>query len=622
MLGSMRSSKNSLGGWFIIVILVLAMAGFGLGEVLSGGRISTVAEVGDEEVTVDDFARAFQTRVRGVSEQIGTPINTQQARSFGLDQVVLGELIRAAAIDGEAAEAGISMPDEVVQRLLLEEPAFQDAGGNFDADFYRLALENTGLNAAEYEERLRAEGARSLIAGAIAGDMPFPRHAAVAILAYAAERRGAEFVRLSPAAFLDEVGTPTTADLEAHLSDNADRFQVPETRTVSYAVLTLEGMAEGLAPDEETLRDIYDAQIDRFRRPERRIVSRVAFPDDASAEAAAAALAAGELTLEAIAEERGLSATDFQMGAVTRGALGGAAGDAVFDAAELGVVGPVRSDLGPTVFVVNAILAAQELSFEVAREQIAQEEAEAAAADLMFDELLRAEELVAGGATVEDIAAETAFTAGSATVSVDGGSSAISSLPEFVSTALAADPGVETDPVEAETGEIFVLRVDDITPPRVPPLAEIRDAVEEDWRRSEAARLAREAADEAMQSDEADLETLATVFESPVETLPALSRDQQPDGLPSGLVPALFDLEEGQFGVVSGEGGAVLFRLTEIQPFDPGSETGAEVISFLQADAGLDLQNDMLAYFTSARSDERGLRVNQGVINQILAQIP
>ena len=72
--------------------------------------------------------------------------------------------------------------------------------------------------------------------------------------------------------------------------------------------------------------------------PERRLVERLVYPDQAAADAARAELDAGT-TFEALVAERGLTLDAIDLGDVTREDLG-AAGDAVFAAAEGGVVGP------------------------------------------------------------------------------------------------------------------------------------------------------------------------------------------------------------------------------------------------------------------------------------------
>ncbi|MEL6583573.1 MAG: peptidylprolyl isomerase, partial [Pseudomonadota bacterium] len=349
MLGAFR--KNKFFAWAMMGILVAAMAGFGLGGVLSGGLVTTVASVGDQDIEVDEFVSAFRDRQSVITQQLGRPISTIEARSVGLDQVVLQELIRGATLEGEALEQGIGVSDRIVQAELLRQPGFQDLSGGFDREMYEFALQNAGLTASQYDAQLRSQAQQQLLATAIAEGASVGTAAANAILAFTGERRGVSTLTLPAIAFLDEVGEPSTADLQAHLSDFEAQFERPETREVSYAVLDPEQVAATMPISDDEVIAAYEADVDRFITPERRIVDRISFPDEAAAEAGRAALEDGSLTTVQIAQERGLQPQDLSLGLVTATDLTRAEREVVFGDTGVGIVGPVATDLGPAVFV-------------------------------------------------------------------------------------------------------------------------------------------------------------------------------------------------------------------------------------------------------------------------------
>ena len=61
-----------------------------------------------------------------------------------------------------------------------------------------------------------------------------------------------------------------------------------------------------------------------------------------------------------------LTLDDIDLGDVSKSDLG-AAGEAVFALASPGIVGPFMSDLGPALFRMNAVLAAQNTTFDAAK---------------------------------------------------------------------------------------------------------------------------------------------------------------------------------------------------------------------------------------------------------------
>src|SRR5690606_13946061 len=110
-------------------------------------------------------------------------------------------------------------------------------------------------------------------------------------------------------------------------------------------------------------------RAETYQQPERRLVERLVFGSADEAAAAWERLESGEVEFDALVEERGLTLDDIDIGDVTEKQLG-PAGPAVFALTEPGLVGPVDTDLGPAILRMNGILAAENVSFEEAREEI------------------------------------------------------------------------------------------------------------------------------------------------------------------------------------------------------------------------------------------------------------
>src|SRR5690606_29981298 len=126
-------------------------------------------------------------------------------------------------------------------------------------------------------------------------------------------------------------------------------------------------------------------RITEFVIPERRIVERLVYPDQAAAEAAKARLDAGT-TFEDLVAERGLTLEAIDMGDVSQEELG-EQGEAIFATDEGQVAGPLSSSLGPALYRVVSILEAEETSFEDARETLAIEIQTDAARRLIGDKV-------------------------------------------------------------------------------------------------------------------------------------------------------------------------------------------------------------------------------------------
>jgi peptidyl-prolyl cis-trans isomerase D len=622
MLGSFRKGRANVLIWALMAALVVGLAGFGIG-VGGGITVRNVAEVGDRPVTTEDYVRALQQELRAYSQQLGRDLPMAEARDYGIDRLVLARLVNDAALDEEAARLGLSAGDEAVRAQVTATPAFQGADGNFSRDAYTYALERIGMRPSEFEELLRAEAARELVAQGVQAPARMPDTAARTVLDFLGEKRGFEWLRLDPALLPAPVAAPTDAELQAEYGAHPDRYTRPETRRITYASVTPDALASTVTVPEDELRAAYEAESAKYRTPERRVADRIGFATAEEAAAAKARLDAGEIDFDALAVERGLTPEDIDQGFVVADELTDAARDAVFGAEGPGIVGPVDTALGPSLFRINAILAATTTPFEEARAELARDRARAEAERLIHEDTAHIEDLLAGGATVEEIAAETVLEPG--TLALDAGTTGgLADDPAFRAAAEAAEVGVETDLIALEGGGLATLRVDAVEPPALLPLAEVRDRVAADWT---AARTA-EALTELAEGYVADLDaglTLAALGERidrPVATVAPLTRADTAEGAPPALVAEVFAVEPGAALVLPDAGTVILARLGAIEPFDPAAPENAAAMTALTEQLDRQVADDLLTLFTAAVRDEAGVSVNQTLVESTLARFP
>jgi peptidyl-prolyl cis-trans isomerase D len=259
---------------------------------------------------------------------------------------------------------------------------------------------------AEFEERIRVETAANLVQTAVAAGVGFPPVFTETLYAFARETRDVTWARLGPETSRRSCPSAEEAQVVQFHEQNPELFTAPETRVISYAWLTPDMLLDTIEPDEDALRAVYEDRIADFVQPERRLVERLVFADEAAAAAAKARLDGGRDGFRALVAERGLALADVDLGDVSEADLG-AAGAAVFALDGPGVAGPAPSSLGPALFRVNAILAPREVSFEEAREDLLPEVQMDRARRLIEDMIDDLDDRLAGGATIEDLAAET-----------------------------------------------------------------------------------------------------------------------------------------------------------------------------------------------------------------------
>ena len=281
----MKAKGNSFtktAVWGLMGLLILGLGGFG--AVNLNGSARTVGEVGDKSISVDNYARELQQQIRAIESQSGEQLSFQEAQAIGLDRAVLQRLVRLRALDNEADEMGLSIGDTNLRERVVEIPSFQGVDGNFDREGYRFALQQAGLNENEFEQSLREEAGRTLLQQAITGGVSMPEAYANTLVSYVGEQRSFTWAKLTQ----DDLDAPlpdaTDAQLRAFYDDNADRFLLPASKTITYITMGPQDLLDEVELTDEELQAAYDDRADEYIQPERRLIERLVFRDQEAAD--------------------------------------------------------------------------------------------------------------------------------------------------------------------------------------------------------------------------------------------------------------------------------------------------------------------------------------------------
>jgi peptidyl-prolyl cis-trans isomerase D len=345
-------------------------------------------------------------------------------------------------------------------------------------------------------------------------------------------------------------------------------------------------------------------------------VERLVYPSDAEAAEAKALFDQG-ISFEKLVADRGLTLNDIDLGDVSKDDLG-AAGEAVFALTEPGLVGPVQSDLGPALFRMNGILAAEETTFDEARTALAMEMQTDAARRLIADKVETIDDLLASGAEVKDLATEAGMTV--ATIDyVAGGSSdvAIAGYPAFREAADAVAAGDFPEAISLDDGGLVALQLDEILPPAPIPFEDAREDVAQKWRADAlAAALAARAAEiKTAVEGGASIGSFGIV-----SVTPELSRQGRIEGAPAEAVAALFKAAEGAVEVFAADEATFVIRLDKIIPAAATGDDATALRDAITVQTQQAIATDAFEAFTAAISAEAGISLDQTAITAVNAQ--
>jgi peptidyl-prolyl cis-trans isomerase D len=582
-----------------------------------------VAKVGGTEISLNEFRQTYTDRLQQISRQFGRPLSPEQARAFGLDRQVLQQTIAEAALDEEARRLGLGQSDDQIRQVIMNDPNFKGVGGSFDPNRFQAVIRNVGYTEQRYVSEQRKVSLRRQITGTIGAGLEPPKTMLDVLTRFQNEQRAIEFVRLD-AAQAGTIDAPSPEALAAYFEDHKVQFRAPEYRKIAFVVVSPEEIGKWSEVSDEDAKKVFDQRKDRLGTPEKRQIQQIVFPNAAEAQAARERLTSGT-SFEDLGKERGLSASDVDLGLVTKSSLDPAVGDAVFALPAGEISQPIQGRLGTSIVKVDKIEPGNEANYasvaaDIKRE-IATERARVKVADLRD----KMEDERGGGASVIDAAQKLGLTA----VTIDAvdrsgrtpNGQPVSNIPQgldVVSQAFNTDVGVDNDSISFKGGYVW-YDVVAITPSRDRNLDEVRDQVEARWRQDQIATKLKAKATEMVQKLESGgkLADEAAAIGAKVETATGFKRDDSPASVPAAVVAAAFRAAKDGVGQTPVTGGTevIVFRVTDI--IDPTVDAASDAVKKLKDSLDRAQTEEQIASYVNRLETDIGTTINQAAFAQV-----
>lgn len=629
MLDTLRRSATGWVAKIFLGLLILSFAVWGVADVFTGYNEGALARVGKRDITSDEFQRALQLEISLLARQIGRRPTLEQARAFGLDQRVLSRLVGSAAVDAHAQELRLSITDEAVADALRNDPSFQNPDGTFNRMAVEAVARELGVNEYGLLALRRQEEVRQQLTDAITTGVHAPDALVEALYAYRNEARTIEHFTIDPGVAI-ALPEPDPAKLRELYESSKERFMTPEYRELAIIGLTLEEVMKRVPISEEELVAAYEHDKARYEVPERRRVLQLAFKDRAEAEQAAAAIAQGR-SFEEIAQERGVTESDYTLGLLSRSELiDPAVGEAAFGLETGAVSGVVDGRFSPVLVKVTEVQPGKQRTLDEVRDQVRERLAQDKAGpelNRLYDEI---DDRRFAGKPLKDIAAELDLpfrevAATDRTGKAPDGSTIVegANAQRILNAAFQGQVGFDSDAVELADGGYGWVDIVSVTEARQRSFEEAEADVTALWREQETRRLLSELgsrlAERAGQGW--SMETLAQEVGGKVETARDVKRIGGAPGLPDSAVGQAFVTPQGGAGSAETRDGTsrVVFKVTEVIAPPPASP---EDLSRLRTELDRQLESDVLTGYLTALQNRIGVSINEAAYRRAVGISP
>jgi peptidyl-prolyl cis-trans isomerase D len=599
MLQAMRDRVMGVLGWFIIGLIIITFALFGLGSYLQDKSQVFVAKVNDVEISPRELQLAYQQQRARMEQMLGDAFNPAMIDDKRLRQSALNGLIQRHLLLQAAQEDGMLVSDQLLAAEIQTYPAFQE-NGSFSEEKYQLLLRQQGRLPAEFEyETKRMLQTQQLLSG-VSQTAFVTRNEVDLAYRLQDQKRDFSYLIISAEPFKEdlEIGDE---QIEQYYNEHSDKFITPERVRLSYLRLTGEVLSESIQIDEEELMAHYEKKKESLLTQEQRQASHILIQVAAGAdeETINQAKVEAEEVLKQIrnggdfaelakqhSDDPGSAAQGGDLGFFARGAMVPEFDKTVFSMQPGDVSEPVRTQFGFHIIKLAEVRGSEIPALEEVREELMTELKERDLSDLYYEQF----ELLSNVSYENPESLDAAADALGLEVQTSdwltaGGGGGIGQYPKVVAIAFSEDvleAGNNSEPIEVGDNDAIVLRVEQRQAAEATPLDKVRDQIVEELRQKLAVERAQAKGEELLQQlkqgesmedlDDQDYITShkaegvsRSAAEHNAEVLQAVFRLSRPQE--GGSVDKGFELTNGDYAVV---------LLTAVSDADPASMEEAD----------------------------------------------
>jgi len=617
MLTAIRDRASGWIAWFIVGLLCIPFAFWGISEYFQGEAIVDIADINGVEIDYYEYQNILAERRRQMSAA-DRDADPEWFASRAFKQQVVDELVRERLLADDARDHGYRISDGTLAQYLREAPDFQ-RDNQFDRELYLSTLSYAGQSVAQFEDLQRRrisafQMEQGLHDSGFALDFEVRRLAALEL-----QERTAQYIVVKPEKFSDDI-TVTDEEISEEYASHPARYTDPARMRVEYVRLSVDDIKTGVAPGEDDIQEYYEQNERRYLIPEQREASHILIEvadgdesEDAASDADAAALKKAEDLLARIRDGEDFAALAMEhsadpgsaqnggdLGVIERGVMVPPFEEAVFAMTEEGELrGPVKTQFGYHIIRLTRLTPEQRQELSDVRDEIAEtlalqlaDELFAGQADILRNLVYEQPDSLAPAA--EELGLEVAESEWFDETGGDG-IAANAKVREAAFGDEVLQQELNSEAVELDLNTLVALRKLDYAPRQLRDEESVREEIRERLTRNRARQLARERGIKALETlraaegegegeGEADAWTaLAEELEQTITDLPVRrdggTSDEQREILYEVFTAARPDPADGAKvygGLTLADGGYAIFALSQVTDADPDSDEGKQ----------------------------------------------
>ena len=624
MLTAMRGATGGIVAKTFLILLAGSFAVWGVADVFTGSRDQVLAKVGEREISAVEFRNFFDQRLQNLSRTSGQPITVTQARQFGLDRQILGDLLRGNALDEQAKSMKMSVSDKYVAEQIAQNPAFHDASGKFSPSALQSRLYQANVTEQQFVANERNNMIRNSITQSISDGLDAPKALIRLVAEQAAEKRDVSYFTITGDGVV--IGEPSDSQIKEFYDKNKARFALPERRVFETMSISAAELGKSTIINDEILKKTYDREKARFGTAETRVIEQIPFANKEEAAVALKTIREGT-SFDSVAEQRGLSEKDKVLGTFTRENVPDLQiGEVAFKLEEGAVSEPVAGKLSVFLIKVTKITPENIKTQSEVRDELVKMVQVEAGRDEILNLRDKVEDERGGGTPFKEIAKLLNLTYKTTPavnrLGLDQDGNPVSDIPDWAKVLQAgneSNTGFEIDPIATADDGFVWVNVVEVIQTHTQDLKDAREKAVELWKTDEMRKAikAKAQAIEKQAKEGADFKKLAADNGAEIKQELGINRRTTSQNFDGNAVQAAFGVPIDQITrVINADGkSAKIMSQSPVlaPPYDPSSAEVKEISKQLKTL----VNNDVYAGYMSELQKTVGVEIRQDAWSRV-----
>lgn len=272
----MEAFRDLIRGWLgkaLLVLLLVPFALVGIESYFVRSQAHPAAVVNGQDILQEQLDRAVEKQKQEILSGMGPGADASRIDNTVLREQILRNLVDEELLKQQAAKSGFLVTDATINRMIAEEPSFQE-NGKFSQERFVQVLRASGQDPATFASRAKERIAQRQMLSGIALTAFSSNKEMELVTRLNNQKRDIHVLTVPAMRYLGMVQV-SDADIAAEYKQHPDRYTSEERVTAEYVTLAPERFLASVTITQDDIDQRYAEKVKALEANEQRHASHI-----------------------------------------------------------------------------------------------------------------------------------------------------------------------------------------------------------------------------------------------------------------------------------------------------------------------------------------------------------